>query len=228
MDKKLHQITPKITAFTTKITETHSPLKRRLSATSPTVTTSISKKLNLNRSAHLPSATNVDETTTEVQSSHLEPIMKEFKSLKDTMLSQKSEPSDEIIILKKVITTQKSEIINEINIKVDTNSKSILKVPDENHKLRRELKELKEHVSKIETAQLSNNIIVTGLPEQPFETYEKTKQRIYDVIAEAIKNSDPTQEISAMNTAQNINITYCNKVGKSRLGQNRPTLVSLG
>ena len=77
-------------------------------------------------------------------------------------------------------------------------------------------------------AQLSNNIIVTGIPEQPFKTYEKTKQRIYDVIVEAINNSDPTQEISAMNTAKNIDITYCSRVGKSMLGQNRPISVSLG
>ena len=219
MGKKLHQITPKITALTTKITETHNPLKRRLSATSPMGTTSISKKLNLNKPAHLSSVSNMDTTTTEVQSTHLsqliEPIMKEFKSLKDTMVSQKSEISEEINRLKKVITTQKSEIINEINIRVDMNSKTILKVLDENHELRRELKELKECVSKIETAQLRNNIIVTGIPEQPFETYEKTKQRIYDIIAEAIKNSDPTQETSAMNTAQHIDITYCSRVGRA-------------
>ena len=119
-------------------------------------------------------------------------------------------------------------IINEINIKVDTNSKSILKVLDENQELKRELKELKEHVSKIEMAQLNNNIIVTGIPEQPFETYEKTKQRLYDVIVEAIRNSDPTQETFAMNTAKNIDITYCSRVGKSRPGQNRPISVSLG
>ena len=174
----------------------------------------------------------MDDSTIEVQSTHLsqliEPIMKEFKSLKDTMVSQKSEISDELNRLKKVITSQKSEIINEINIKVDTNSKSILKVLNENQELKRELKELKEHVSKIETAQLSNNIIVTGISEQPFETYEKTKQRTYDIFAEAIKNPNTTQKTSAMNTAKNIDITYCSRVGKSRPGQNRPISVSLG
>ena len=117
MDKKPHQITPKITAFTTKITETHNPLKRRLSATSPTGTTSTSKKLNVDKPAHSSSAPIMDESTTEVQSTHLsqliEPIMKEFKSLKDTIVSKKSEISEEINRLKKVITSQKSEIINE-------------------------------------------------------------------------------------------------------------------
>ena len=174
MDKKPNQITPKITAFTTKLSETQNSLERRFSATSPTGITSISKKLNIDNPAYSSSAPIMDESTIEVQSTHLsqliEPIMKEFKSLKDMMVSQKIEISEEINRLKKVITSQKSEIINEINIKVDTNSKSILKVLDENQELRRELKELKEHVSKIETAQLSNNLIVTGIPEQPFET----------------------------------------------------------
>ena len=232
MDKKPNQITPKITAFMTKLSETQKPLKRRFSATSPTEITSISKKPNIDNQAQSTSAPTKDELTTEVQPTHLsqliEPIMKEFKSLKDTMVSQNGEISEEINRLKKVITSHKSEIINEINIKVDTNSKSILKVLDENQELGRELKELKECVNKIEMAQLSNNIIVTGIPEQPFETYEKTKQRIYDVIAEAIKNSDPTQEMCAMNTAKNIDITYCSRVGKSKPGQNRPVSVSLG
>ena len=123
MDKKPNQITPKITAFMTKFTETQNPLKRRFSVTS------ISKKLNIDNPAHSSPAPTMDESTTEVQSTHLsqliEPIMKEFKSLKDMMVSQKSEISEEIIRLKKVITSQKSKIINEINIKVDTNSKSI-------------------------------------------------------------------------------------------------------
>ena len=49
------------------------------------------------------------------------------------------------------------------------NSRNILKLLYENHELRKELNELKECVSKTEMAQLSNNIIVTGIPEQPFE-----------------------------------------------------------
>ena len=170
-------------AFTTKITEAHNPLKRRISATSHREASSISKKLNLDKPVLSSSSSNMDETMTEVESTHLsqliEPIMNKFKSLKDTMVSQKSEISEEINRLKKVITTQKGEIVNEINVKVDTNNRNILKLLDENHELRKELNELKEHVSKTEMAQLSNNIIFTGIPEQPFETYEKTKQRIY-------------------------------------------------
>ena len=68
MDKKPHQITPKITAFTTKLSETQNPLKRRFSATSPTGITSISKKLNVDKPAHSSSGPTMDESTTEVQS----------------------------------------------------------------------------------------------------------------------------------------------------------------
>ena len=147
MDKNLHQITTKVTAFTTKITEAQNPLKRRISATSPTEASSISKKLNLDKPVKSSSSSNMDKTTTEVLSTHLsqliEPIMNKFKLLKDMMVSQKSEISEEINRLKKVITTQKGEIVNEINVKVDTNSRSILKLLDENHELRKELNELK-------------------------------------------------------------------------------------
>ena len=70
---------------------------------------------------------------------------------------------------------------------MDTNSKNIIRVLEEKKELKRENKELKDRVSKIESAQLSNNMIATGIPEQPFETCDKTKQHIYDIIAEAIR-----------------------------------------
>ena len=79
----------------------------------------------------------------------------------------------------------------------------------------------------METTQLSNNIIITGIPEQPFEMYEKTKQRIHNVVAEAIKNSDPASEASVMTLATSIDIAYCSRIGKHRLGYNRPISVSL-
>ena len=79
----------------------------------------------------------------------------------------------------------------------------------------------------METTQLSNNMIITGIPEQLFETYEKTKQRIHDVVAEAIKNSDPANEANALSLATSIDIPYCSRIGKHRLGYNRTISVSL-
>ena len=75
-----------------------------------------------------------------------------------------------------MITEQKEDIVSEINVKVDTNTKNIIKVHEENWELKRENNELKDCVSKIKSAQLSNNVIVTGVPKQLFETYNKTKQ----------------------------------------------------
>ena len=224
MDKKLHQINQKITVFTTK--------KRKHSDTSPPGPAKDSKRSNipnrgkLTKSLKMGDSEPDDKTPTHL-SQLIDPIMKEFKSFKEAMTCQKSEISEEICRRKKVITSQKSEITNEINVKVDTNSMSILKVLDENQELRREIKELKDRVTKMETTQLSNNIIVTGIPEQPFETYEKTKQRVHDVVAEAIKSSDPANEANALSLATSIDITYCSRIGKHRLGYNRPISVSL-
>ena len=82
----------------------------------------------------------------------------------------------------------------------------------ENTKLRRENKDLKDCVGEIEATQLSNNIIIIGIPEQPFETYEKTKQCIYDTIASALLASDPSLEDSALSEAQRVNIVYCSRI----------------
>ena len=84
----------------------------------------------------------------------IEPIMQEFKSLKETISTQKSEISQEIGHLQSLITKQKTEIVNEINSEVGKNSEKIEKVIDENSELKKENKDLREQVSKIE---LSNN-----------------------------------------------------------------------
>ena len=73
-------------------------------------------------------------------------------------------------------------------------------------KLRKENKELGEWVNKIETTQLSNNIIISGIPEQPFKTYEKTKQRIYNTFASAIQAADPSMTTSALDKAMKVDI----------------------
>ena len=82
----------------------------------------------------------------------IEPIMQEFRSLKDAMSSQISEISQEIGHLKTIITEQKAVIISEINSKVDSNSAKIERLLHENTELRKENTELRDLVSKIETS----------------------------------------------------------------------------
>ena len=57
---------------------------------------------------------------------------------------------------------------------------------------------LRSRLSKIETSQLSNNVIVMGVPEQTWKPYECTKQRVYDTISSAIAATDPSKEDSAL------------------------------
>ena len=66
-----------------------------------------------------------------------------------------------------------------------------------------------------------------GIPEQPFETYEKRKQGIYDMIASALLASDPSLENNVLSEVQGVDIVYCSRIGKQRLGQNRPISVTL-
>ena len=111
---------------------------------------------------------------------------------------------------------------------MDTKSKNIIRVLEENKELKRENEELKDRISKIESAQLSNNMIVTGIPEQPFETCDKTKQCMYGIIAEAVRNLDPTNADAVIEDAIKLDISYCTRIGKARLGVNRPILGIFG
>ena len=72
--------------------------------------------------------------------------MLKLKSLKNTMVTQKGEISEELARLKTVIMDEKEEILSEINVKVDTNSRNIIKVLEENKELRRENDELTDRV----------------------------------------------------------------------------------
>ena len=96
--------------------------------------------------------------------------------------------------------------MNEINSKVNKNSKKFEQLLGENIELKKENSELRERVSKIKTAQLSNDIIISGIPKQPFETYEKTKQRIYDTFASAIEASDPITLAALLDKAKKVDI----------------------
>ena len=98
---------------------------------------------------------------------------------------------------------------------------------DENAELRKENRDLRTRVGKIETTQLNNNIIITGFPEQPFETYERTKQCIYDTIAVALQASDQSLKDRVLEEAKKVDIVYCSRIGKHMLGQNRPISVTL-
>ena len=87
----------------------------------------------------------------------------------------------------------------------------------------RENTELKERFNKIELTQLGNNVIISGMQEQPLEGYSMTKERVYETIASAMggKNLEET-----MKEARKIDITCCTRIGTYQLNCLRPISVT--
>ena len=82
---------------------------------------------------------------------------------------------------------------------------------------------MKEHLTQIELAQLENNVIISGMQEQPWETYDTTKERIIDTIVAAMGGED--QETAQLE-ARKIEITCCSRKGRYQLGRLRPISVT--
>ena len=86
------------------------------------------------------------------------------------------------------------------------NTENINSVLKENKTLKRENDKLKERISQIEKSQLENNVMISGQPEQPWESYELTKERVLDTIAASLGLTN--MEI-AWKTARNTEISSC-------------------
>ena len=95
----------------------------------------------------------------------------------------------------------------------------------ENQKLRHVNNDLIDRVSKLETYQLGNNAIITGILEQPWESFESTQQRIHDIIAVAIQDKFPDKD-SVNEAAKKFKISYCTRVDRQRMGYDRPISVT--
>ena len=58
----------------------------------------------------------------------------------------------------------------------------VQQVLNENMELKQENQNLKDRLDKLESLQLLNKVIITGIPEQQWESYTLPKQRVYDTI----------------------------------------------
>ena len=72
-------------------------------------------------------------------------------------------------------------------------------------------------------AQLSNNIIITGIEEQTWEPMEAMKLRVHDTIVATIETSDGNL---ALEEAIKVDIAHCARLGKYRPNANRPISVT--
>ena len=71
--------------------------------------------------------------------------------------------------------------------------------------------------------QLNNNIIVNGMPEQPWEPYEVTKERITEVIVSSMGSDDDPR---TKEKAKEVEITCCSQLGTYKLRKPRPISVT--
>ena len=116
--------------------------------------------------------------------------------------------------LESSILTQQRELSSDISDKMEKTNSQILNCLEENFLLWKENHELKKRLNKIELTQLGNNVIISGMQEQPWEGYTTTKERVYETIASAM-GGDNLEE--TMKDARKIDITCCTRIGKYQL-----------
>ena len=134
-----------------------------------------------------------------------------YTKLEIVITSQKKEMSEELNKLQDSISNQKVVITTSVNEKIDKSEAKIEKILQENISLKKSNAALQERLSRIETSQLDNNVILTGIQEQQWEKFEITRQRVIDVIAEALHG---TEGENALLKAQQVSIAKCRRIGK--------------
>ena len=152
-----------------------------------------------------------------------ESVDSKYSKLEETITSQRQEVAEEIHKLESTIMKQSNVANTELLNKINSNQEMINKVLIRNDGLEKENMALKERLDKIEMNQLSNNVIITGVAEQTWETYEHTKQRVLDTVVASLGRTDNTTEIEA---ARNTAISYCTRLGKQRPNFDRPISVT--
>ena len=152
-----------------------------------------------------------------------ESVDSKYSKLEEAITSQHQEVREEIHRLESSITKQRDVANTELLHKINTNHEIINSVLIRNDSLEKENVALKERLDKIEMNQLSNNVIITGVAEQTWETYEHTKQRVLDTVVASLGKTENTLEIEA---AKSTNISYCTRLGKQRPNFNRPISVT--
>ena len=204
-------------------TEPHSSnCKSQKRVLSPT-TSAAPKKVKMNKQDNMDAETTSNTPTTPAKEPSIDglqqalgPLLQEFKTLRESV---KSDYED----LKHTITKQKVELQQELVNKIDANSQQLTSISHENRLLRKENDALKVRLDKIEQDQLRNNVLLTGIPEGPFEDYSITKLRVQEMLAILINSGDAAKDLE---TAKQADITNCRRLGKYRPNHSRPISVT--
>ena len=140
-----------------------------------------------------------------------ESVDQKYSHLETPIESQKTEVSSEITRIEKSLISHKSEINKSIEEKITVTHTKMNRILDENKRLRNENSKLLERLQKIETQQLSNNVIISGITEGPWDNYDVTKQRAYDTVAASMGDAD---DINCQERAKQVEIACCSRVGR--------------
>ena len=171
-----------------------------------------------------PDTSVVSTTTQDTIKDAITPIISEIQLLRESVHSDYNKLHADYVELKESITSRSSEIAEKLNLKIDANTERISQMINENKLLRRENASLKERITKIESNQVRNNIIISGIPESKWEPYDTTVARIYDTIAAAFSSGDIDR---ALEEARQIEIVCCNRIGRYQMGRNRSISATL-
>ena len=156
------------------------------------------------------------------------PLIKEFRllwesvdskytSLESAIEKQKAEVSDELSKIEKSLAFHRKELTTHIDEKVSTAHSKMNKILDENKKLRNENSKLLERIQRIEIQQLSNNVIISGITEAPWEQYESTKQCVHDTVAACMGYAG---DAACQERTKQVEIMCCSCVGRFRPNHN--------
>ena len=99
-----------------------------------------------------------------------------YSQLEKSISTQKEDTTKDFRDLKELLLRQQDEIKQKVSSQIETSNSSINATWEENKIFKWQYSLLNDRLNKIETNQLSNKIIITGVPEEPWETYSTTQQ----------------------------------------------------
>ena len=171
-----------------------------------------------NISEELKDGTSIDELKDIISS-----LVEEVRMLKDTVHSDIKELKDVVKTQQKDISQlEESLALSHQNVKgcltdrIDKNMTDIQQIIIENKQLCKENDQLIDRITKIEMTQLENNVIISGQPEQPWETYDLMKQHVIDTI---VSTMGPSTDNVTRQEASKIEISSCSRVGRYKSGK---------
>ena len=183
-------------------------------------------------SAPNPTSENEHENPNKELQQVIGPLIKEYRLLRESVdrrysnleaaiKTQKIEVSTEISKIEKF--NHKAELSSKIEDTTTTTNTKINKILDENKQLRTENSKLPERIQKIESQQLSNNVIITGISEALWEGYDATKQRVHGMVAASMGDAS---DIDHQECGKQVEITCCSHVGRFRPNHSHPIFMT--